>query len=289
MFSTGVIAGLLNVIGGSADTAFSKYITTRLGKYKYAVMILGIGVIPTLLYFLITGGLGIPSLKVALLTILGSVFFGTGFVLFYKAMETQQITNAAVLGEVQPLILLIFGVIVLGEPITAFEALGALAIFAGAFLVLTTEKMKINWLLIPIILANICWATYWILLTYAIQFYGGEAVPVLLARACAFLFVFAYALRTRQIEKSIKRPTTFRHSAILYGFLAMSILLDSSINILFGFVVSLNLVALGSILLAAGPLLTSVFGRIFFNDKLTKAQKIGFVLALIGAVSIGAG
>jgi drug/metabolite transporter (DMT)-like permease len=286
MSSAGFGAAFLATVSGSADTALAKYITNRLGMYRYAILILGLGLVPTSIYFIIFGLGGTMSLQAIAFSLLGSVFFGMGFVLFYTAMKTQQITHAAALGEVQPVLLLLFGVLVLGETITVIEAAASLAIFVGAFLVMTTSRLKVNLHLVPIILANVSWALYWIFITYAMRAYGGEGFPILLSRFCAFLLVFAFAFSSRKIEKSMKKPIGRYRAALLWSFLILSAVLDSGSNLLFGFVVNVNLVAVGAAILAVGPLLTLILGRVFFGDTLDGRQKAGFVLAVIGAIGI---
>lgn len=286
MFNSGLGAAFIDTVMGASDSAVGKYITTRIGTYKYGIFLLGVGLIPTIIYFFFFANSGNISLTVSLLSILSGVLLAVGIVLYYNAIKTQQITNAAALGEVQPVILLLFGVFILGEAVTILEGLGALIIFTGAFLVITTHKLKVNWGLFPVVLANICWSVYWILMTYAIQGYGGESFPLLLSRTCGFVLLIAYAFYANKIPKTVKKPMSTYHKYILWFFILLSGFMDGFYNLLFGFIINVNIVAIAAALLAAGPILTAVLGRVFFGERLDARQKIGFVLAIVGAIFI---
>jgi drug/metabolite transporter (DMT)-like permease len=286
MVSAGLVASFVDTVIGSSDSSLGKYATARIGTYKYTIFVIGIGLLPMIIYFALFGNIGVISLEVIALSVVASVFFGLGFILYYDALKTEQITHAAALGEVQPVILLLFGVVILGEVITLLEAAGALIIFAGAFLVITTDRMKVNWRLLPVVLANVCWSLYWIFLTYAISAYGGEGFPLLLARACAFLLILGFALWTNKVAKGLKKPASAYHKSILWLFVIISGLVDGAYNLIFGFIVNVHIIAIAASLFAAGPMITLVLGRIFFGDKLDERQKMGFILAIVGAMII---
>lgn len=286
MFNSGLAAAFIDTLIGSSDSSIGKYVTTRIGTYKYTIFILGIGLIPTIIYFFLFGNIGTMTIDAVVLSVTSSFFLGLGFILFYEALKTQQITHAAALGEIQPVILLLFGVLILGEAITTLEAVGALVIFAGAFLVITTDKLKINWKLLPIVLANISWSLYWILLTYAIGAYGGEGFPMLASRGVAFVLILAFALSMNRVEKSVNKPAGIYHTYLLWFLIIFAGLVDGGYNLIFGYIIKVQIVAVAAALLAAGPLISLVIGRVFFGDKLDRRQKIGFVLAMIGAMLI---
>ncbi|MDE1834213.1 MAG: DMT family transporter [Candidatus Micrarchaeota archaeon] len=291
MLSPAILAAFMGMIIVGTDSAISKYILKRMGKYRYTVIILGIGILPMLCYVAFVGIHHVPAI-VILLSIFASVFLGGGYLLYYKALETQQITHVAALGEIQPAILILFGVSALGESVSALSAIGAVVIIVGTVFVLTAgngRKFEINRLLLPIVFANFLWAVYWVVLTYAIRDYASYALPLLIARAIAFVLVLGYALMHKKIERQIAAPTKGIHVTMLWFFVLMSGLFDGGFNILQGTVINANVVALGNAIIAAGPLLTAVIGRYFFGDKLTDVQKAGVAIAVIGAVAIGFG
>ncbi|MCL4365066.1 DMT family transporter, partial [Candidatus Marsarchaeota archaeon] len=167
MLNLGLIAAFASMMFLSSDIAIAKHLTKRLGKFRYSVGILGIGIIPMLIYALAVG-IHAYSMEIVILSLLAGAFLGAGYVLYYKALETEQITNVSSIGEIQPAFLLLFGVFILGEKITLIEIAGIFSIFVGSFLVLRTRGLEINRVMIPVIVANILWVVYWILMDYAI-------------------------------------------------------------------------------------------------------------------------
>ena len=284
MLNPGLVAAFAVLAFGGIDGIIAKHITRRLGKHRYAIAVLGIGIVPMLIY-LAAVGISNFSNTVVLLSFLSSIFLGIGYILWYKAIETQQITNVSLLGVVQPALIFLFGMLVLGNRVDIMEMLGVLAIFAGSLFVLSNGRMKINVLLVPAILANISWAVYWMIMNYAIAAYGSYSLPLIIARILAFVIIVAYSVLFGKIE-STRRPYGFPNLALLLVLLLASGIMDSLVNILFGFVIKVGLVAIGSAIIAGTPILTAVLGRIIFKDRLTKLQAFGFLMAVAGSIAI---
>ncbi len=287
MLSNGLIVAFASMMFLSSDVVIAKHLTKRLGKFRYSVGILGIGVVPMLLYLAAVGLHGYGT-EIVALSLIGGAFLGSGYALYYKALETQQVTNVSSLGEIQPALLLVFGIFILGEPVNAVEVAGIAAVFIGSFLVLRTHGIEINRQMVPVIIANVMWVVYWIFMNYAITLYGGNALPLLIARGLGFALVLVYSLATNSIEGSRTHPLQKGRLLVLIMLLASGVL-DSFMNISFGFVVQAGLVAVGSAILASSPIVVAVLGRIFYRDRITRLQKIGLLAAVLGAVAISIG
>jgi drug/metabolite transporter (DMT)-like permease len=284
MLNYGLVYAFLVLAFGGIDGILAKYIIKRLGKHRYALMVLGIGILPMLAYVAFAGIAGF-GLGMLLLSLGSSTFLAAGYILYYKGVETQQITNISALGVVQPAIIFVFGILVLGEGMNSLEIAGGAAIFIGAALLLLTEKMEVNFMLVPIILANASWAVYWIIMSYAIASYGAFSMPLIIARAFAFVLILAYSFAFGKMEDGIKNMSSAAGFALLLLVVASGVF-DGLVNIFFGAVINVGLVAIGSAIVAGTPILTAVLGRLAFRDKLTTLQKIGFLIAVLGSVAI---
>ena len=287
MLNLGLVGAFASMMFMSLDVAIAKHLTNRLGKFRYSVGILGIGIIPMLIYALVVG-IHAYSMEIVLLSLLAGAFLGTGYALYYKSLETEQVTEVSSIGEIQPALLLLFGVFILQERINVVEIAGIFAIFIGSFLILRTRGLEINRMMIPVIAANILWVVYWILMDYAITLYGGYSFPLLIARSLGFVLMLAYVLATGSIEGSNTHNLS-RGKNIVIMMLITSGMLDSLMNISFGFVVGVGLVAMGSAILATSPMVIALFGKLFYKDRIRRLQKIGLVLAVAGAVAISIG
>ncbi|MDE1804718.1 MAG: DMT family transporter, partial [Candidatus Micrarchaeota archaeon] len=185
MISIGTIAAVLAVLFWAISLVIEKRIVTILGKTKGAVLVIGLGVLPMLVLSALSFSLLGPA-EIALAAISG-IFLSIGFVLYYKSLETEQISNTSGTGLLQPALLIIFSVFVLSEPLTLPQIIGGIVIFLGIILILTTERMELNRNLIPAILAQVSWALYWIFATYAILGSHKVAIPLLISRVVAFI------------------------------------------------------------------------------------------------------
>lgn len=287
MLNLGLIAAFASMMFLSLDATIAKHLTNRLGKFRYSVSILGIGIIPMLIYTLVVG-MHAYSVGIVLLSLFAGVFLGAGYALYYKALETEQITEVSSIGEIQPALLLLFGVFALGERIDIIEIAGIFSIFVGSFFIVRTKGLEINRMMIPAIIANISWVVYWILMDYAITLYGGSVFPLFIARAFGFVLLLAYVLATRSIEGGSTHNLNAGKNIVIMMLIASGIM-DSLMNISFGFVVGIGLLAIGSAIIAASPMVVALLGKLFYNDRIRGLQRIGLVLAVAGAIAISIG
>ena len=281
----GIVAAFLFMLIGAVDVTLAKYIVRRFGRYRYTVAIIGIGILPMVAYSIAVGSGSISS-GAFWLSLAAGAITGVAYIIYYKGLESEQITNVAALTEVQPAILFLFGVLILGESITAIGIAGVIAIFLGATLVMMKDDMKLNRLLLPIIIANALWAAYWIVMNYAISTYGGYSLPLLIARGVAFAMVAAYSVLFGKIEKGNVKAKAPLLALVLAMFIIVSGLLDGATNILFGVVIQSSIVAIGSAIYAIMPIVAAMLGRVVYRDGLGMAQKLGLVIAVAGAIAI---
>ncbi|MDE1847126.1 MAG: DMT family transporter [Candidatus Micrarchaeota archaeon] len=280
MISIGTIAAVLAVLSWAISLVIEKRIVTILGKTKGAALVIGLGVLPMLILSALSFSLLDPA-EIALAAISG-IFLSIGFVLYYKSLETEQISNTSGTGLLQPALLIIFSVFVLSEPLTLPQIIGGIVIFLGIILILTTERMELNRNLIPAIMAQVSWALYWIFATYAILGSHKVAIPLLISRVVAF--ISGAALFPLLLKKDkISRRSGVAYIAIL---LVIAGILDGAGNILFGKVVSLNELQVGSIFSAMVPIVITGLGYVVYKERLTRLQAIGMLAAVIGALII---
>ncbi|MDE1761689.1 MAG: DMT family transporter [Candidatus Micrarchaeota archaeon] len=280
MISIGTIAAVLAVLSWAISLVIEKRIVTILGKTKGAVLVIGLGVLPMLVLSALSFSLLGPA-EIALAAISG-IFLSIGFVLYYKSLETEQISNTSGTGLLQPALLILFSVFVLSEPLTLPQIIGGIVIFLGIILILTTERMELNRNLIPAIMAQVSWALYWIFATYAILGSHKVAIPLLISRVVAF--ISGAALFPLLLKKDkISRRSGVAYIAIL---LVIAGILDGAGNILFGKVVSLNELQVGSIFSAMVPIVITGLGYVVYKERLTRLQAIGMLAAVMGALII---
>ena len=238
---------------------------------------------------ILVGVYQIPITSIALATVSG-VFLILGYLLVYKSLETQQVSNSYVIGELSPAILTIFGIFVLSEPVSNVQLLSIMTIFIGTAFLITTSKLKINRLLIPALMGSASWAIYWILINYSISTSGTFALPLLLSRVIATFVMAGYLFANRKkVLANIKSNKDKKNRRMLVLLLCLAFivaLLDSSGDAVFSYVISLNQLAIGSALSALTPMFVSFLGVIIYKDRFTKLEFIGLVVMIIGALAL---
>lgn len=280
MLSLGVVAAIITLIVWSVSLTMERKIVRLSGNLRGSLLIIASGVLPMLLFYAIS-----PfelNLYAIILAVASGIFLALGYILYYKALETEQISNTSGTGLAQPAILIIFGVLALSEAINAVQALAGLLIFVGVIFIITNNKLKFNRKLIPALLANVSWAAYWIFASYAILSLNQLASTLLVARLIALLIVVAI------FRFAFKPGLGGRISSKVFSYLmAISVIagvLDGFGNVTFGIAVSSNLISLAGIFTAAAPLIVTGLSYVVYKERLTKLQGFGMGLAVIGAL-----
>ncbi|HUY70583.1 MAG TPA: EamA family transporter [Candidatus Baltobacteraceae bacterium] len=265
----------------AAQVTVAKKAARRSNTLITGTFITGMGIIPILLYSIFSH-VSLTGYEL-LLSIGSGLFFFTGVMLYYKAIETEQIANAAGAGLIQPLLILAFSTVFLHEGVTLYQGIAGAVIVFGVLMVITLKGTKINRKLLPAILANILWSAYWILASEAIIGSGNAAMPLLFSRITTFAALMVTYILLRGKFKKFK-SAGLGTQAILPA--SLSGLLDGAGNGLFGFMILTGLIAQASVFLVALPILITALGYVFYKERLNKIQSIGMAVAIVGAFAL---
>ncbi|MGC8586878.1 MAG: EamA family transporter [Candidatus Micrarchaeia archaeon] len=276
MYETVIIA-LAAVLSWLLVDSFSKFYTAKLGKELSSAIVLAAGVIPMLL-LVPYAGFSLGSLPLLVLSgIAGGAVLFLGFIFVYKSVPDEGVSNSYILVEIQPPLLILFGILALGEHLNALQLASMLVIFTGIVMIIVNEKLKLNKKLIPAFMGNVMWTVYWIIVIIAVLHYRNFILPLLLVRIFGAIFAYLY-------YKSAKIPKgTAAHLGISIISLALLAgIFDGIGNTLFSFVSFSNKVAVGSAVLSLEPVIIWFVGYALYKEKITKLQKVGFAIATIG-------
>ncbi|MDE1846337.1 MAG: DMT family transporter [Candidatus Micrarchaeota archaeon] len=284
MVSPGLLAIIVTFVAFSISLTLERRVATLAGTLRGSVLVLFFGLLPLLVFFSISN-FNLSAFEI-FLSLASGILFAVGYVLYYKSLETEQISNTTGVGLIQPALLLVFSIVVLKESITFHQTLGGIIIFVGVILIITNNKFELNRKLIPALVANISWAGYWIIASYAILSSQQVGAVLLISRFVGFVIttlLFAIYLRNDKIPQ-IK-------SNLVLPLLAVAIaagLLDGLGNATFGFVIQYGVLSLGSIFVAGLPLSVTLLAYFVYKERLTKLQGLGMMVAVIGALVIAA-
>lgn len=263
-----------------------KRVADKMRDVRTALFVVGFGILPLLvMYALYFNALSTYAL---ILAVISGIFFMGGDFLYFDSLEKEQVSRAYSIGIVQPLLIIIFSVAVLGEHITVLEAAaGAIMIFGLGFLDTERKRLRVDRKMTPAILGNISWAIYWMFLSSSITSSAQIAAPIIISRTVGFaaiILVFA-VLRNRKTER-IRKNTNIKHMALLG---AATGLLDGTGNGIWAVTVTLKNLSLASMFQLLSPFIVIAIAYLVYRERLSKVQAAGIIIAVIGAVLLAVG
>ena len=289
MIGIGILAAFVAVVLWSISQLISKAVAPKLGTSKTAALVVSAGILPMLLLFLISPA--VLSVYNTLLSVAAGVPLAVGYILFYKSVESQNISNISGIDLLQPAVLAVYGIFVLSEPINRLQIIGTIAVFIGIALISKKKDGKFNRRLIPAALGNVVWAFYWIILSSVISSSNQYVLPLLISRiTAAIITIFALGFllssgNRSRLKADVGRTLKLSLAAvIILGFIEA--MFDGGGNIIFGIVVNNGALALGAVLTALQPALIAFAAYYIYKERLTKVQTIGIIAAIAGALLI---
>jgi len=286
LYSIIIIASLLAVLLWVFIDSFSKVFIKKLGRQISIITIVSVGIIPAVIVVAIVG---MPSMSIAdmaelvIASAIAGAALSAGFVTVYKSVSKAGIANSYLLVELQPPLLIIFGLLALSEHLNSLQLMSIVLIFIGVAFVTITKGLRINRNLLPSIIGNVLWALYWIIAVTAMTYLKEYALVMLLIRIFAAVFVFAYyGTASTGIKLSVSKVVPLSIIALL----VLAGLSDGTGNMLFAFVSSSHRLAIGSAILTMEPIIVWIIGILLYHEKVTTFQKLGFAVATLGYIAL---
>ncbi len=281
MISAGVVLAAVVLIFYSVADIFGKKVVVKYG-YRRAVVVVGAAsMVPFLLLIAISGTQHMTSYS-ASLAVAAGIFYGLGFLLLYKSLATEQTTNTFALSEFFKAWLVILGAFILGEifSLRAGQDAGIILIFLGSFMVILTEKLRINMKLVYALLGFICWAVLWTLMAYSILNSGTYLLEGLIAALFATLTgaVASFALPEKKPVQGHKGGMERLESSVAVGVAI------GAGSLIFGYLILFKELAQGASIIALTPIVVAIASRKIYLDRLTLLQAGGLIVAVAGAL-----
>ena len=215
-------------------------------------------------------------------SVLSGIALAAGYMLFYRVLERQQVSNTFATLEVQVLILATYGIFFLGEKASIISSIGILSIIIGVLLVSVEKGMKMSSKLAPAVAANVFWAISWILLVYPINHTHNYLLPVWISFITFLALVSAVMLRS---AASRKRAKAIRKRGFAVGILAG--VSSGTGNSLYSVLILMKQLVLGAVISNISPAIIAVVAHFVYHDKLTKVQILGIAAVVAGGMVLG--
>lgn len=286
MLDYGITIALSAVALFAVSTIIQKKVVDSIRDVRTAVYVVGFGIIPLLIIYLAYSS-SISAYALAIAAVSGIFFMGGDF-LYFKSLEKVQVANAYSIGLVQPMLILGFSVIALGEHLTMPEVVGgAIILFGVTFLDTEKKRLRFDRKLTPALLGNVSWAVYWMFLASSINASGQIATPIIVSRITAFIaIILVYLIVGSRRSEGVRRKINYKRIAV---FGALTGILDGAGNGIYAITVTLHQLSVASLVMLIGPFIVIALAYLFYRERLSKVQLIGLLAAAAGAVVLAIG
>ncbi len=293
MYDIIIVVSFLAVLSWTFIDSFSKIFIRRLGASKSIAIIAATGTIPMFAALLI---IGMPTINYSqlplliLLSVIGGFALFAGFALVYRSVESAGIANSFLLVELQPPLLILFGIAALGESLNSIQIASILLIFLGIYFVTTTKGIKLDKSMVPSLVGNVMWTIYWIVVVETIMYFREYAIPMLLIRVMAMVFAVVFLTTNGKAEGSATRKNRNYYAKLtpimILAIVVLAGIADGTGNVLFTFASFSNRVAIAAAILSMEPIIVWLIGIFVYKEKVTAMQKVGFAVATIGYIAL---
>ncbi|MDE1861256.1 MAG: DMT family transporter [Candidatus Micrarchaeota archaeon] len=289
MVSYGATLALIADGGWLVSGVSSKKAVKLFQMHVSTSIVLLVRIIPVLVVFAVMGfGQGI-STATGIMAVVAGMFLTVGYYLFYYSLRMEHLSTTTIVNELQPVVLVLLGTIVLGETVNGYSFVGMLMIFTGVAFVILNEGLSVNRKLLPAIIGSGSWATYWIIMTYLIQGSGSFAMPLFISQlTCIVLMLLYFVFFNRKLMHEVAAAfgslsAGSRKALVAVGLSAMVGLGNGFADTVFSYVIQLRMVSIAGAVQALFPVIVLAFAFIAYKERLSKLQYIGTVVALAGA------
>lgn len=223
------------------------------------------------------------NMTVFLLVITVGLLFVIGDIAYYLGFEKGNPTIVGVIAGAFPSVTLLVSTLIFKEPITPFQSLAALTIFAGIVLSsqdltkLRLKKVGNKQGIYYAITTMLTWGIYFALMKPLVRQIGWFW-PSYLANLSFPLVILVMSLRKNKIE------TPFGKKILIPLFL--SVLLTGSGDMSFNLAVNGASTALVAPIAGSYPTMFAILSFLIFREKLSRLQIFGVIITIIGIVAL---
>lgn len=283
-----IIGGLGAMLGWGISDFFAKKTVDKIGDTVALFWMQALGLIPLVIFFLFNFDLSNFSLNQIPYVILWGVIDGTGYLMFYKALEKGKVSIVSPIVASYSAFSVLISALVFGEQLSSKILLILGVIFAGImFTSIDFEEVKKDGFDkkdlvkgVPEALLGVALFSVWFPFWDNFVSGGNWLVLVILLRAVITLFLFG-------VTKVSKLSTEVKDLQVVKWLVIIG-LLDAIayLTLTWGYGVT-SYTSLISVLSATFSLPTLLLARIFLKEKLQLTQWGGIGLILLGLALLG--
>lgn len=224
------------------------------------------------------------SLKHILIAAVLSLICYKALLCFYRALGTGKIGIVTPIANSHIALTVLLSVMIFGESLNRYQTIGIITIIAGIFTISIDIKdlknpgaHKLSKAILPALGANLLWG-----ITYTFFKIPGDAIgPILTLLTFGIMITAASRI---QLLASNKKPDHGGRRSLAYIFIISLLSTIGTIAYLIG--VKTSSISLVNPLTFSCPLVSILFGRYMYKEKLCARQWIGAAIILAGIVTI---
>ncbi len=278
-YETGILFGILSMLGFGLSNAISQKLVRKVGEINamvYQTLVTVIILFPVFFLYPLDFSFSLYYAGIALIIALIGVI---PFFAFYKALNIGKIGVVVPVSSSASLFTVAFSMIFLNEVLTSVQMLSISAIILGVILISVkiSDLKKSNIAAgVPYALAaSFFWGVYYFLLKFPVAVLGALFTAALTQLGILF-FTALYGLKSGRL-------TTELDSAAIKYIVITGIALTVAVAA-FNIGISTASTSIVMPLAFSGPLVSTVYSRIFYKERLEKIQYIALIMIVGGIV-----
>ncbi len=280
--TAGIIFGLISMLGFGLGNALSKIPTQKLGAKKTVflrnVFISLILIIVLFFFFPLT-----ISFYYIVIALLLSLIGYIAIVTFFAALKVGKVGVVSPIGNSAVIFTVIFSIIFFNETLNSLQLISISLIVLGIILISidfsdikNSDLFKIASGVPLALLTCLFWGILWSFIKIPVSILG----PVLTSLILEFGIVIFSGIHLKIKKEKFGIDKNF------LGLIIIIALFTAAGTLFFNFGLSVAKISIVAPLAFANPLVSALYGRIFFKEKLSFIQWMGVLLIVLGIILI---
>ena len=278
-----ILAGLGGMFGWGLYDFFGGVFSKRIGNFKtfFWSQLAGM-VFAALLTVAFALNLNIPT-STAVLIPVASILYAAAYLLFFKGFELGNVSIISATMNLWAVFTVLFAFIFLGQRLSTFQSLGVLMIIVGVALVslkwsdIKDQNIKLFSGIKETVLAALLFGFFWIL-SEIISEKIGWLSTTLFVKIGVVLFMLLFSLLANRELRVAKTTPKFMLMILFAGVIEAAAVASVNWGLTIGDVILVTPIS------SALSIVTIAMAVIFLQEKITKLQGIGMIVAITGIV-----
>lgn len=278
-----ILGGLGGMFGWGTSDFFASISAGRIGHSKTLFWSQVVGMISVLALIPFFGLMTDISPLFILLVLVGSFFYATAYLFFYKAFEVGNVSVVSATINLYAVFTMLFAFVFLGQRLTSLQYFAVFLIVAGVILVsvnfkeLKKKQVKLLAGVKEAFIAAVLFGVFWNLSEILSEKIGWLSTTLFVKLGLVFLLILFSLLMKQGLGLSKVKVKT-KLTVALVGILEVIAMVSVNYGIIIGDVILVIPIS------SALTIVTILMAVIFLKEKISRIQTLGILTAITGIV-----